>query len=842
MDWNISDLEKWNKKIESIAKSYNLDWFPIDYEVCDYYEMIGHMSYHGMPTYYSHWSYGKSFERTHQMYNLGMTGLPYELIINSDPSIAYLMRENPLYLQVLIMAHCVGHSDFFKNNSEFKDTNPSQIIFKLNSAKKRIQEYIEDPTIGIDRVEKIIDACHAIQYQIDRNNLPRISNNKKRAPLIRLIKDTNDLTLLSDIDIYKNPIDPDFDILSFMLENGSHLEPWVQDIVEIVKDTSYYFMPQIKTKILNEGWACVTGDTLIDTNRGLMLAKDLVSQNYNGKLFDGEDDQEVVNWFYNQDKKRIKIKTDEGFELHGGFDHKIKNSEDEWVKLCDLSVGDTIEWTPGNNQWGKDYQVIGANHKFRQTKEKILKEKNVSSYLYRKYKSNSSHKVRKQHIPKIENVNITILENNDLFFKPDGITFPILLTEDLATILGLLVSDGCFSNHCGRIKGGVTTGDFEIVELLNKCFKSQFNTLPSVSKDENRWRVMIPNDAIVDWFVKVFQFDYGKSNFKKFIPKQIFASPKAVVTSFMRSLYDGDGYAGNGTTVYSTTSDLLSKQVVSVLTKMGIFSTRRLIKASKSNHYDGYTIITSGKQTELFRDLVGFNLSRKMNRISNYKSKFERKNKKLLTVTNISHDTGDTFDFSVTNSHTYMANGFKNHNCFWHYKIMNELDLPDSMHIPFLKSHNQVVCPHQGSVNPYHLGFYIFNKIYDEHGLDECFFVRENMNDISAIRQFIHHEDLEKLGLFTYSQKDNIISVDEVSTNDDWKTVKDNLIMTSGVNNIPVIYVDELLDNNILILKHAYDGRSLDLEYAEMVKNHIIDIWGNDVKIYTIIEDDEWEI
>ena len=88
MDWKISDLEKWDNKVCQIANSFNLDWFPINYEICDYYEMIGHMSYHGLPSHYPHWSYGKSFERTHQMYNLGVEGLPYELIINSPGHIS----------------------------------------------------------------------------------------------------------------------------------------------------------------------------------------------------------------------------------------------------------------------------------------------------------------------------------------------------------------------------------------------------------------------------------------------------------------------------------------------------------------------------------------------------------------------------------------------------------------------------------------------------------------------------------------------------------------------------------------------------------------------------------
>ena len=144
-NWTFEELKKYDDKICEIAERHGLDWFPIIYEVCDYFEMIGHMSYSGLPSHYSHWSYGKSFERTHQMYNAGMEGLPYELIINSNPSIAYLMRQNPMALQVLIMAHCVGHSDFFKNNKTFKGTQPDVIIPRTRGAKRRIQEYIEDP-------------------------------------------------------------------------------------------------------------------------------------------------------------------------------------------------------------------------------------------------------------------------------------------------------------------------------------------------------------------------------------------------------------------------------------------------------------------------------------------------------------------------------------------------------------------------------------------------------------------------------------------------------------------------------------------------------------------------
>ena len=180
-EFNFKDLKIWDEKICKMAENYGLDWFPISYEICDYYEMIGHMSYHGMPSHYNHWSYGKSFERTHQMYNLGQEGLPYELIINSNPSIAYLMRENPMYLQILIMAHCVGHSDFFKNNRIFENTKPKNIVTRMRNAKKRIQGYIENPNIGLEKVENFLDAVHSIRFQTERNRRKRLSRKQIRS-------------------------------------------------------------------------------------------------------------------------------------------------------------------------------------------------------------------------------------------------------------------------------------------------------------------------------------------------------------------------------------------------------------------------------------------------------------------------------------------------------------------------------------------------------------------------------------------------------------------------------------------------------------------------------------
>ena len=112
-NYTIKDLKEFDDTICDIAKNYGLNWYPINYEICDYYEMIGHMAYHGMPSHYNHWSYGKSFERTHFFYNSGQQGLPYELIINSDPSIAYLMLQNEFSCKKIWRNFCCFHSKNF---------------------------------------------------------------------------------------------------------------------------------------------------------------------------------------------------------------------------------------------------------------------------------------------------------------------------------------------------------------------------------------------------------------------------------------------------------------------------------------------------------------------------------------------------------------------------------------------------------------------------------------------------------------------------------------------------------------------------------------------------------
>lgn len=437
-DYTLDTLAEWDEKICKIAKDHGLDWYEIAYETINYHEMIGAMAYHGLPSHYAHWSYGKSFERTHTMYNLGAEGLPYELIINSNPSIAYLMLENPLYLQILIMAHCVGHSDFFKCNATFKNTDADNTVIRFRNARNRIQSYIEDPSIGIEEVEKVIDACHAVSYQVDRRGRTRASEKELRKKYADLVRN-DDKGEWEHISLDQVPLEPEYDVLLFILENNPKLLDWQKDIIEIIREESLYFWPQIRTKVMNEGWAS-----------------------------------------------------------------------------------------------------------------------------------------------------------------------------------------------------------------------------------------------------------------------------------------------------------------------------------------------------------------------------------------------------------------------YWHYRILHELELPDEFHIPFIKTHNQVIRPWGMQINPYHLGFEMFKDIEKRFGLDECFFAREVCNDESFIRQYLTRELAEELGLFTYSMKGKRESynwtVDEVVEDDEsWQEIRKSIISNIAGNMIPTIYVEEVFDD-ILVLRHDHDGRDLELDYAENCVKLLKNIWHGDVNLYTVIEEEDFEI
>ena len=145
MNYSLKELMDYNTQIEEIAQRIGLDYYEQEFEVISFEDMICYEAYVGMPSHYPHWSYGKNYERIKTLYQYNLTGLPYEMVINSDPCIAYLMKDNSLVLQILTMAHVYGHNDFFKNNRLFKEyTRANLTIDMFKNHANRIREYIQE--------------------------------------------------------------------------------------------------------------------------------------------------------------------------------------------------------------------------------------------------------------------------------------------------------------------------------------------------------------------------------------------------------------------------------------------------------------------------------------------------------------------------------------------------------------------------------------------------------------------------------------------------------------------------------------------------------------------------
>ncbi|HEX7044954.1 MAG TPA: SpoVR family protein [Burkholderiales bacterium] len=261
--WTVQELEAWDERIRAKAEEFGLRCFPQEFEVCDHEQMLGYMAYRGMPAQYPHWSFGKAYEKLKTLYNYGVSGLPYEMVINANPALAYLMRDNSLCLQLLTISHVYGHNDFFRNNYMFRDTRPELVIglFKLHA--DRIRGYIEDPSIGLARVEEVLDAAHALSLQMRRHTaIRKLSHEEQRERLLEAAQPPKDPferihkpPEYREPDLSRVPLEPEEDLLLFIAEHNPYLAEWQRDILRIVHTQAQYFLPQIETKIMNEGWA-----------------------------------------------------------------------------------------------------------------------------------------------------------------------------------------------------------------------------------------------------------------------------------------------------------------------------------------------------------------------------------------------------------------------------------------------------------------------------------------------------------------------------------------------------------------------------------------------------------
>ena len=272
-EWTFDLIEKTDKEIARIAtEKYKLDTYPNQIEIISSDQMLSAYSSVGLPVQYDHWSFGKQYVREKRAYQRGHMGLAYEIVINSNPCIAYLMEENTMTMQTLVMAHaCYGHNSFFKNNYLFKQwTDANAIVDYLIFAKRYIRACEEK--YGEHEVELILDSCHALQnYGVDKYKKPRklsIKDEEERQRFREQVAQEQLNELWSTLpkknkekkeeEKKRFPSEPQENILYFIEKNSPQLKTWQREIVRIVRKLAQYFYPQRQTQVMNEGWASFT--------------------------------------------------------------------------------------------------------------------------------------------------------------------------------------------------------------------------------------------------------------------------------------------------------------------------------------------------------------------------------------------------------------------------------------------------------------------------------------------------------------------------------------------------------------------------------------------------------
>lgn len=277
-EWSFDLIERYHQEIASVAKEFKLDTYPNQLEIISAEQMMDAYAAVGMPVNYHHWSFGKHFLSTERSYKRGQMGLAYEIVINSDPCIAYLMEENTMPMQALVIAHAAyGHNSFFKGNYLFRTwTDASSIVDYLVYAKGFIAECEERH--GIDAVETLLDSCHALMNQgVDRYKRPRklslaeeqAQQKEREAHMQSQINELwRTLPYRPATEAQKEethfPPEPQENILYFIEKNAPLLEPWQREVVRIVRKASQYFYPQRQTQVMNEGWATFWHYTILN--------------------------------------------------------------------------------------------------------------------------------------------------------------------------------------------------------------------------------------------------------------------------------------------------------------------------------------------------------------------------------------------------------------------------------------------------------------------------------------------------------------------------------------------------------------------------------------------------
>lgn len=873
--------------VDEVARGFGLDVFPTIFEVVAYDQMNELAAYGGFPVRYPHWRFGMEYEQLSKSSEYGLSRI-YEMVINNNPAIAYLLEGNSIVDQKLVMTHVYGHVDFFKNNFAFRVTDQGVDHRTGEPIRKWIDSMANHGAIirrwtnrvGIDNVEEFVDACLSLENLIDPQKpfLPPKSIAKRdeedeealEVSLLRVDHDYMEdyINPQEFIDLQREkaeaerekakrtPESPDRDVLGFLLEHAP-LERWERDVLEVIRREAYYFWPQMQTKIMNEGWACVDPGTLVFTDAGLVSMRDVV-EGHAGSVSDGEATRRVYDRNIIRDHATITVRTRRGLVLTGSDNHRVMAAGGAWRRLDELAVGDRVRLAGGAGLWPDREVELTWTPARRVSLTHVAEQAGVSLWTVLRHRQGA--RVRRSEAVASALTTYDAEENQALpqaVNRRAAIRVPARIGEELGAFLGYLVGDG----HISRVKRslGLTTGDEPQAARFAELAASLFDVRPLVKQDGGRLRVLISSEELADLLVQGLGLTHGPSADEKEVPQAILRSPERVVCAFLRAYFDCDGYAGKQGVILSSASTRMTEQVQLLLMNLGILSRRRRQK-------DGvWHVHVTGRSAARFAERVGFGLERKARALEVYVQ--QRKQTKTERwddeVASIEHGRGDVYDISVEDTHRYAAAGLVNHNSFWHSKMMTEKVCDDGEIIEYAERCASVLETGSGRLNPYKLGIELFRHIEERWnkgqfgkewedcdslearrnwdrrtglGRKKIFEVRALYNDVTFIDEFLTPEFVaeQKLYTFGYNQRNDRYEIESRQ----FQTVKEKLLFSLTNAGQPFIYVVDMNHGNRgeLLLSHDHQGVDLRVDWARDVLRALGRIWRRPIEIHTKVE------
>ena len=302
-DNEFSRLRKIEERIyQIITEEMGLKCKPVEFDVIPPLKMMEIMAYR-FPTQISNWKFGRDFERIRTIIDNYDPSLPYEVVLNDMPARAYLMNSNTLAVQALVIAHVYGHVNFYTENRWFQKSR-SDVIALLSEASKRFNEY--ERVYGRDEIEKIVDAGHALQWHASPLDGETEDEKRERVFLQKKMLNKPDTSEFGDmikvvkpgenIEAYnmklwrelkeKTPVEPQPDLLRYIIDNSPKLDDWQKDILETLRSEGQFFHPSMKTRYMNEGWATLIHERVMEQlfKEGLLSQEEHGQYNYSNSL------------------------------------------------------------------------------------------------------------------------------------------------------------------------------------------------------------------------------------------------------------------------------------------------------------------------------------------------------------------------------------------------------------------------------------------------------------------------------------------------------------------------------------------------------------------------------